>query len=64
MRNDLGVSSGDHSRPIEKKSTDLIVHSQSRKSYASTSLDEKKAEIAKLIGEKRDCPETDRITIE
>ena len=64
MRNDLGVSSGDHARMSEKKSTDHVFQAPARKSHTSISLDEKKAEIAKLIGEKRDCPETDRITIE
>ena len=64
MRNDLSVSSGDRARPTEKKSSDHVFQTPARKSHASISLDEKKAELAKLIGEKRDCPETDRITIE
>ena len=64
MRNDLGVSSGDHTRPTEKKSSDHVFQPPPRKSHASISLEEKRVEIVKLIGEKCDCPETDRITLE
>ena len=64
MQNAQGDPSSDHTRLLEKKSTDLIVHSQSRKSYASSSLVEKKDQLQKLIGQKRDNPDTDRFTIE
>lgn len=64
MRNDLVAFSGDHTGLTEKKSTDHVFQAPSRKSHAPISLDDKKSELAKLIGEKRDRPETDRITIE
>ena len=64
MQNAQDDPSSDHTRLIEKKSTDLIVHSQSRKTYASHSLAEKKDQLQKLLGQKRDDPDTDRFTIE
>ena len=64
MQNAQGDASSDHTRLIEKKSTDLVVHSQFRKSYASPSLAEKKDQLQKLLGQKRDNPDKDRFAIE
>lgn len=64
MKNDHCASLGDHTRQTEKKSTDQVLHSQSRKSFASHSPDEQKGQVPQLLGQKRGDPDTDRFTIE
>ena len=62
--NIFGASSSEHTGLTVNSSTDLIDYSQSRKSYASPLLDKQKDQAQKLLGQKRDGPETDCFSFE
>ena len=64
MQNILGASSSEHSGLTVNTSTDLTDYSQSRKSYTSPLLDKQKDQAQKLLGQKRDGPETDCFSFE
>lgn len=64
MQNILGPSSSEHTGLTVNASTDLTDYSKSRKSYASHLLDKQKDQGHRLLGQKRDGPETDCFSFE
>ena len=64
MQNILGPSSSEHTGLTVNASTYLTDYSKSRKSYASHLLDKQKDQGQRLLGQKRDGPETDCFSFE
>lgn len=64
MQNILGASSSEYTGLTVNASTDLTDYSKSRKYYASHLLDKQKDQAQKLLGQKRDGPETECFSFE